>query len=473
MGEVEISFEDIVKRTKLHKEKQLQWSLKQEEYSKQLNILKGKKAAYSLCLETLQKQIEDVKNKILVAKGMTPLPPQTPPKVENQQQQITPSPSQRQASPLSPVPSVVAAAIAKKSAQSTPQASPLKTPDSKPKETKEKPKKRKKAASSKPATPASLKYTINIHLDSIRAVCFYNSLPIVVSASDDGTIRLTNCEPVSATGKKVRNPVNFASLRGHSTPVVCLTPYELNDHQYMFSGSIDGSIGLWDLPRKQANIYDVTGHVDHHKINEFDFHKDAVWSIATDGVNAVSVSADGTAKYWQISESPSTVDLPISALPVSTKVISQNEFIVATEDGKLHFFKGDQKQKEIDIQAPIHTLSEVVDNKICATCGDQRIFIIAIDGSEPPRNFAATKAGKRIESCAITTDGECIITTATDREVRVWSTENDQILFSEVMHKDKYGECCLCSAVTSKNQEHSYFATGGAEGTLQIYTHNA
>ena len=472
MSEVEISLEDIIKRTKLHKEKQLQWSLKKDDYSKQILVLKGKKAAYSLCLESLQKQIEDVKNKILLAKGITPPPPQQPPQNVQNQQDIANSQSPNQTTPLSPLPSAISA-IAKKSAPSTPQASPLKTPESKPKETKEKPRKKKKAASSKPATPAALKYTINIHLDSIRAVCFYNSLPIVVSASDDGTIRLTNCEPVSATGKKVRNPVNFASLRGHSAPVVCLAPYEANEHQYMLSGSMDGTIGLWDLPRKQANIYDVTGHVDHHKINEFDFHKDAIWSIATDGLNSVSVSADGTAKYWQIAQSPTTEDLPVSAMPVACKLIAQNEFVVATEDGKLHIFKGNQKASEIDIGAPIHTLSDVVDNKVCATCGDQRVFIVAIDGSEPPRNFTATKAGKRIESCAITSDGECIITTANDREVRVWSTENDQILFSEVMHKEKYGECCLCSAVTSKNLEHSYFATGGAEGTLQIYTHNA
>ena len=262
MSENDLSFQEITQRVKTHKEKELEWCLRRDEYMKKISILMGQKAAYSLCLETLQKQIEDVKNKILLAKGISPPPPTTTP--ENKQEEPQQPAISQEVPIFTQAPSIINV-IAKKasekaSASSTPQASPAKSeitkPDAKPKETKEKPKKKKRSAASKSSKPAALKYTINIHLDSIRAVCFYNSLPIVVSASDDGTIRLTNCEPVSASGKKVRNPVNFASLRGHSAPVICLTPFELNKHQYMLSGSFDGTIGLWDLPLKQSNIYD-------------------------------------------------------------------------------------------------------------------------------------------------------------------------------------------------------------------------
>ena len=62
MGDLSVSFEEISKRVKIHKDKEYEWCLKRDKYIKQISILMGQNAAYNLCLSTLTKQIEDVKN---------------------------------------------------------------------------------------------------------------------------------------------------------------------------------------------------------------------------------------------------------------------------------------------------------------------------------------------------------------------------------------------------------------------------
>ena len=458
-------FDEISQRVKLHKQKELEWCFKRDEYIKQIAKLTGQKAAHDLCLHSLQKQIEDVRNKILIAKGInTEAPPPPPPKPEKEEQET-------KIPVFTQLPEIIQRLSAKTEEKPAAQAPvPEIVPKVPAKVVKEEKPKKKKRTTSKASKPAAYKYAINIHLDSIRAVCFYNSLPILVSASDDGTIRLTNCEPVSSSGKKVRNPVNFASLRGHSAPVLCLAPYEQNNHQYLFSGCLDGTIALWDLPTKQTGLFDVKGRADHDKINEFEFHTDAVWSIATDGKYVISCSADGTAKFWTICETPEPVNLNVPSQPVAAKNISPGRFVVACEDGKVLIFNETVQEKVIDAGAPIFRMSEVVEDVFSATCGDQNIIIININDGSIEKIAASTE---RVESTAITSDGECIITTATDKDVRVYSAETKEVLFTETMHKEKFGECGICSAVTSKDVKNSYFVTGGAEGTLQVYTHNA
>jgi WD40 repeat protein len=59
------------------------------------------------------------------------------------------------------------------------------------------------------------RHEIAVHLDCVRALCFHESHPIVVTASDDGTIRIVNqVGKLTVNRKVVRSVVNIASLRG-------------------------------------------------------------------------------------------------------------------------------------------------------------------------------------------------------------------------------------------------------------------
>ena len=291
-------YKDVVARVVLHRKKEEEWIALRDQLQHQIAVCMGQNGAIKLCEASLNKQIDDLKRKIAIAKGQEPeekKPEPAPPQPQEIQHKIEPLPmiidkgNIEQKAPklieiqpiqLLPEPSPIKI--------STPPPQPL--PESPPPAT-EKKRKLRKGASKKSAgsgAPALFKHSINIHLDAIRALAFYNSMPIIISASDDGTIRLTNCEPSSSKGKKLKNPVNFASLRGHATPVLCLAQYEANNRQYMLSGAVDGTICYWDLPKATVALYDTRGHVCHDRIYEYDFHKDSVWGVSTNGTSVVS-----------------------------------------------------------------------------------------------------------------------------------------------------------------------------------------
>lgn len=477
-------YKDIVSRVVLHHKKEQEWITLRDNLQRQIATAMGNNAAYKICEQSLLKQIEDLKHKINVLKGIEKPDEPKPISQPIQQESILPPPQPVEALPIqlskSPLERKTPSVLDIQPIQLLPEPSPVKTsnqpppmPESPPPIVEKKKKSRKgtkKSSSASVGAPAALKYSISIHLDAVRAVAFYNSMPIVISASDDGTIRLTNCEPVGSKGKKLRNPVNFASLRGHSGPVLCLAQYEANNKQYMISGCIDGTICVWDLPKATVGIFDTRGHVCHDRIYEYELHKDAVWAVATNGTNVVSVSADGTSKYWDITENPQPVDLPVKSKPVQARWVEGTKFVVACQNGEILLFNQTNIEKEIVLDAHIETISNVVDNTILVTCGDNMLRVVSLDEGQQIASIMATT--KVLESCAITSDGECYITTATDREVRVWSAESNDLLFSEVLHREKYGESALCSTVTTNDAKTSYFATGGADGSLQVFIHN-
>jgi len=437
-------------RIKLHKNRELSWINKKSSLQTDLSELLGQKAAWSLCRTEMEKQINKLRKQISDIKGVvdTPAiqsivlesPKQTP--IINENVVSTPPP----ASSVSPIVNI-----------------------DKPKvETPKKAKKGKKASSGKPAV---LKHSVTFHLDSIRAICFYPNLPVLVSASDDGTIRLTNLEPVSSSGKKLRNPVNFCSLRGHSAPVLTLAPYENKGKPFMISGALDGTVAIWDLPGIDASLYDVRGTVTHDRALEYRFHKDSVWCVHTDSVYGLSVSSDGTAKHWKISDDPQPFDLPIKGNPISCRFFAENRFVIASYEGTIYEFNGHNLIKEFNIGSTITSMSEAVEIPyIYITTDDGRVRVINIEEASVSEEFVVNLKG--VTSACVTSDAECIVTTGIDKEVRVWSTDGFGILFSEAIHREKFGESAICSCATSKVFPRSYFATGGAEGTVHIFSHN-
>jgi hypothetical protein len=53
------------------------------------------------------------------------------------------------------------------------------------------------------------RHEIAVHLDCLRALCFYESHPIVVTASDDGTIRIVNFDGKVTVKRKMVRRVGF------------------------------------------------------------------------------------------------------------------------------------------------------------------------------------------------------------------------------------------------------------------------
>ena len=328
-----------------------------------------------------------------------------------------------------------------------------------------------------------LKTQISVHLDSIRAVAFYPNSPILVTASDDGTMKVVNLEPKPAPAKKgskkkIRKPYqSITSLRGHRTPVLSLTTLSSGGDQYMISGALDGTIVVWQLPKPELTLATVYGVVNHNQQFYYkNIHKDAVWSIETFGTTAISASADGTLKQWDIFLGTPT-DISTPDKPLLCKVCNNTHFIVACSNRNLVFYSNLIPTKTITLEGNSEiTALSVVHSDRFALIGfeDGNITIVSYPLLEVVKTIQTGPT--QVASLSPTPCNDFIIACLSDGKVKAYSMGDfEEKSFGgegKEVHLTKYGEGALCVA-PSGHCAKSYFATTGADGIIHVFIHES
>ena len=414
------SLESLVQRVKLHQERAQQWAKERNELKTELSILTGKAAARMMCQKELEEQIFQLQ-KLL---GVQPL--------------VSPSESavvtlRRQ----------VAVTMGVSKTELNDHSQPCKY---------------------------RLRSTLNVHLDCVRAISFYQTQPILVSASDDGTIRVINInfKPPTPTKRKVkRNPVNIASLRGHSTPVLVLRTFMKDGVQMMLSGDLDGNVGIWEMPSLGCALYDTHGVVTHHRIKLIKVHDDSIWSLDIVGSKAVSASADGTLKMWNIDDGVSE-DVKTASKPLCVCGWAQDKYVVCNDNKVIQLFGESSEIGRIELPSLAYSMTIVQNyDQLVVGCEDNQIRVINLQNMELVKEFVAHD--KPVTGVSVTPCGNFIVSTSHDLKVRIWSFGTYNMEYDDSLHKDKYGEGILCCAASSSTCSKQMFATGGADGSIHVF----
>ncbi|KAG2050393.1 WD40 repeat-like protein [Suillus hirtellus] len=124
--------------------------------------------------------------------------------------------------------------------------------------------------------------TLKGHEDWVRGIAFIPGTRLLVTCSDDKSLRLWNLD----TGQQVGKP-----LLGHSDYVlrVAVSP----DGRWIVSGSRDGSILVWEVPTTKSLTVPVS--------DTYKGHRRDIWSVvfAPDSKTFASASYDKTVCVWQ------------------------------------------------------------------------------------------------------------------------------------------------------------------------------
>ncbi|VVC40792.1 Hypothetical protein CINCED_3A006521 [Cinara cedri] len=141
------------------------------------------------------------------------------------------------------------------------------------------------------------KYTLRSHFDGVRALAFHPTESILITASEDHTMKLWNLQKTVAPKKSASLDVEpLYTFRSHTGPVFCLAVSK--NGEYCYSGGLDNVIKVWAMP--SANIDPYDSYDKNILMNNLEGHQDAVWGISVHESRSelLSCSADGSVKLW-------------------------------------------------------------------------------------------------------------------------------------------------------------------------------
>uniref|UniRef100_A0A8K9US85 Striatin 4 n=1 Tax=Oncorhynchus mykiss TaxID=8022 RepID=A0A8K9US85_ONCMY len=141
------------------------------------------------------------------------------------------------------------------------------------------------------------RFTLRSHFDAIRALTFHPSQAVLLTASEDGTLKLWNLNKAIHSKKNAALDVEpIYTFRAHSGAVLSLAMGEDGDSCY--SGGLDGTVRCWKIPDINVDPYD--NYDPGIESSVLSGHEDSVWGLTYSAHQhrLASCSADGTVRIW-------------------------------------------------------------------------------------------------------------------------------------------------------------------------------
>ncbi|TSL68198.1 Striatin [Bagarius yarrelli] len=187
------------------------------------------------------------------------------------------------------------------------------------------------------------KFTLRSHFDSIRGLAFHPQEPVLVTASEDHTLKMWNLQKTAPAKKCAALDVEpIYTFRAHRGAVLCVVMS--SNGEQCFSGGVDGTIQSWNTPNPNIDPYD--SYEPSVLRGALCGHTDAVWGLAYSSPHQrlLSCSADGTVRLWNAADTLPALAVfneDMDAPRQINKVLSHPTLpitITAQEDRHIRFF---------------------------------------------------------------------------------------------------------------------------------------
>ncbi len=316
------------------------------------------------------------------------------------------------------------------------------------------------------------------HSAEIRAVAVSPDGQLILSGSNDGTVRIWNSFPkngpqpnssvlkFSKTGRKVSRIIASSVGRSASSGVfdkAVRTVDFSRDGNYAAAGFFDGTIRVWDLNNRAAEPIALLGHTDI--VSEVVF--------MPDGKTLASASADGSLRLWNITQNsaeqtPMTLSLSVK---LTSLALSPDGHLLAfgCENGTAQIIKVN-KLGELPIvirtnEKAIEALCFSPDGNTLATggrSGKLQLWNIRKPDSKPIELLGHISGITRLR---FSPDGATLATSSMDKSIRLWNYRKleDQPIVIQSGH-DKW----IYSLVF--NPDGTKLITGSADNSIKIWT---
>ncbi|XP_067390594.1 striatin-3 isoform X3 [Emydura macquarii macquarii] len=324
------------------------------------------------------------------------------------------------------------------------------------------------------------KYTLRSHFDGVRALAFHPVEPVLVTASEDHTLKLWNLQKTVPAKKSASLDVEpIYTFRAHIGPVLSLA-ISSNGEQ-CFSGGIDATIQWWNMPSPNVDPYDT--YEPNVLAGTLIAHTDAVWGLAYSGIknHLLSCSADGTVRLWNPPEK-----LPCictyngekeHGIPTSVDFIGCDPAHMVTS-----FSTGSTVIYDLETSQSLVMLSSQIDSGLQSNNHINRVVShptlpVTITAHEDRHiKFFDNKTGKMIHSMvahldavtslAVDPNGIYLMSGSHDCSIRLWNLDSKTCVQEITAHRKKLDESIYDVAF---HPSKAYIASAGADALAKVF----
>ncbi|CAH1985182.1 unnamed protein product [Acanthoscelides obtectus] len=334
------------------------------------------------------------------------------------------------------------------------------------------------------------KYTLRSHFDAVHALAFHPTEPVLITASEDHTLKLWNLQKTVPAKKSASLDVEpLYTFRSHTGPVFCLAVSGTGEQCY--SAGLDGTICCWNVPGANTDPYDL--YEPDVLAGTLHGHTDAIWGLAVRGgaaANAggdgqarlVSCSADGTVKLWsphaknqlQLNTYVSEQD----GIPTSIDFVydEPNHIVASYTSAHCVIF-------DLETGKPVVRLDPQLDPNVNAAARHINKIVchptlpLTVTAHEDRHiRFWDNNTGKVVHSMvahldavtclAVDPNGLYILSGSHDCSIRLWNLDNKTCVQEITAHRKKFDESILDVAF---HPSRPYIASAGADGLAKVF----
>ncbi|XP_072293696.1 striatin-like isoform X2 [Eucyclogobius newberryi] len=323
------------------------------------------------------------------------------------------------------------------------------------------------------------KFTLRSHFDGIRALAFHPVEPVLVTASEDHTLKMWNLQKTAPAKKSASLDVEpIYTFRAHRGAVFSVVMSSTGEQ--CFSGGLDGTIQCWNTPNPNIDPYD--SYDPSVLRGALAGHTDSVWGLVYSGAHQrlLSCSADGTVRLWDANNTTSPALAVFNenkklGIPTSVDLVCSEpaHLVTSFASGEIGLFNMETQQLVLNLETntELGTVSHI--NKVLS----HPTLPITITAQEDRHiKFYDNNSGKLIHSMvahldavtslAVDPNGLYLMSGSHDCSIRLWNLESKTCIQEFTAHRKKSEESIHDVAF---HPTKCYIASAGADALAKVF----
>uniref|UniRef100_A0A667XLK5 Striatin n=1 Tax=Myripristis murdjan TaxID=586833 RepID=A0A667XLK5_9TELE len=325
------------------------------------------------------------------------------------------------------------------------------------------------------------KFTLRSHFDSVRGLAFHPSEPVLVTASEDHTLKLWNLQKTAPAKKCAALDVEpIYTFRAHCGAVLCVTMSSTGEQ--CFSGGVDGTIQSWNTPNPNIDPYD--SYEPTVLRGALCGHTDSVWGLVYSSAHhrLLSCSADGTVRLWNAADaSPALAvfnERGELGVPTSVDLVSSEpaHMVTSFHTGHIGLFNMETQQLILKLESAVKRTAVKAPCKINKVLSHPTLPITITAQEDRHIQFFDNNTGKLIHSMvahldavtslAVDPNGLYLMSGSHDCSIRLWNMESKTCIQEFTAHRKKFEESIHDVAF---HPTKCYIGSAGADALAKVF----